>query len=107
MRQTFAFVGKTAPGSIIIFTYVLRSVIERRSTIPGARKMMDYIENNNAAWIFGLDPETIAGYLKPFHLELFADVGNSDYQATYLRPLQRNLTVSEIERIAQARVVLA
>jgi methyltransferase (TIGR00027 family) len=38
--RTLAFVGKSAPGSILIFTYVLKSVIERRSNIPGAAKQL-------------------------------------------------------------------
>jgi methyltransferase (TIGR00027 family) len=101
VRRTLAFVGKSAPGSLIVFTYVLKSVIERRSQIPGADRMLDTVAKN-APWIFGLEPAEIASFLAPFHLALIADVGSADYQAQYLQPLGRSLVVSEIERIVHA-----
>jgi methyltransferase (TIGR00027 family) len=103
--RTLAFVGKSAPGSILIFTYVLKSVIERRSNVPGADKMIDYAAENNYPWIFGLEPSNVPFFLKPFHLNPIADVGNADYQVGYLKPLGRSLVVSEGERIVQATVI--
>jgi len=103
--RTLAFFGKSALGSILIFTYVLKSIIERCSNIPGADKMMDYAAKNNYPWIFGLEPSNVPSFLKPFHLNLMADVGNADYQARYLKPLGRTLFVSEAERIVQATVI--
>jgi methyltransferase (TIGR00027 family) len=103
VRQTLSFVGKSAPGSIMVFTYVLRSIIERHSDIPDANRMMDVVAKT-AAWIFGLEPSSIQAFLQPFHLARVADVGNTDYQARYLKPLKRNLAVSEAERITQAVV---
>ncbi len=105
VRKTLAFVGRSAPGSVLVFTYVLKSVIERRSEIAGANKLMDMVAKNNAPWLFGLEPAAVAPFLEPFHLHLVADVGNAEYQAKYLKPLGRNLVVSEIERVAQAAVV--
>jgi methyltransferase (TIGR00027 family) len=103
VRQTLTFVGKSAPGSVIVFTYVLKSIIERRSDIPGADHMMDVVAQN-APWVFGLEPSEIPEFLKAFHLVLIADVGNADYQEKYLKPLGRNLVVSEGERIVHATV---
>lgn len=105
VRQTLAFVGTAAPGSILVFTYVLRSFVERRSDIPGTDKMMDMVAKRGSPWIFGLEPSNVAAYLAPFHLRLTADVGNADYQANYFKPVGRKLAVSEVERIAQATVV--
>ncbi len=102
--RTLAFVGTSAPGSILIFTYVLKSVVERRSEIPGADKMMDLIARRGAPWLFGLEPPDVPFFLQPFHLDLIADVGSADYQASYLKPIRRNLVVSEVERTAQAIV---
>ncbi len=104
VRQTLAFAGKSAPGSVMVFTYVLKSIIERRSGIPGAEKMMEVVAKNNAPWIFGLEPSSMQEFLKPFQLTLMADVGNADYQERYLKPLGRKLVVSEGERIVKARV---
>lgn len=103
VRRTLAFVGKSAPGSVLLFTYVLKSIIERRSDIPGADKMMDFVANDSP-WLFGLEPSTLADYLKPFGLKLVADVGNAFYQERYLQPLGRMLAVTEGERVAHAVV---
>jgi methyltransferase (TIGR00027 family) len=103
VQQTLAFVGNTAPGSSIVFTYVLKSVIERRSTIPGADHMLDVVAKQSP-WIFGLGPAGMREFLTPFHLTLLADVGNVDYQTKYLKPLGRTLVVSEVERIVHASV---
>lgn len=103
VQRTLSFVGKSAPGSRIAFTYVLKSIVERRSDIPGGDKMMDLVAKS-APWIFGLEPADTPVFLTPFHLTLKADVGNKEYQAQYLKPLGRNLVVSEVERIAYATV---
>jgi methyltransferase (TIGR00027 family) len=105
VRRTLAFVGTSAPGSILVFTYVLKSIIERRSDIPGAEKLMEVVAKRGSPWLFGLEPSSAASFLKPFHLHLVADVGNAEYQASYLKPLGRNLVVSEAERIIQATVI--
>lgn len=105
VRRTLAFVGKSAPGSILVFTYVLKSIIERRSDIPGADKLMDVVAKRGAPWLFGLEPSCVASFLQPFRLHAIADVGNAEYQARYLKPLRRNLVVFEGERIVQATVI--
>jgi len=103
VRQTLAFIGKLASGSIIVFTYVLKSIIERRSEIAGADHMMDVVAKQSP-WIFGMEPSGIQDFLKPYRLALVADVGNSDYQEKYLKPSGRDLIVFEGERIVQAAV---
>jgi len=105
VRRTLAFVGTSAPGSILVFTYVLKSIIERRSDLPGADKLMDVVAKRGAPWLFGLEPSGVPSFLKPFHLRLIVDVGNAEYQANYLKPLGRNLVVSECERSVQTTVI--
>jgi methyltransferase (TIGR00027 family) len=104
VRQTLAFVGSSAPGSVLVFTYVLKSLIERRSGLPGADKMMDRVVKQGAPWIFGLEPESLTSFLEPFHLHLLADVGSAEYQAHYFKPKKREIVVSEMERIAHTTV---
>ncbi|MGA9174055.1 MAG: SAM-dependent methyltransferase, partial [Thermoactinomyces sp.] len=93
VRRTLAFVGTSAHGSVIVFTYVLKSIIERRSDIPGADHMMDVVAKS-APWLFGLEPADISTFLNQFHLALQADVGNTYYQEKYLKPIRRNMVVS-------------
>jgi len=104
VRQTLAFVGASAPGSILVFTYILKSLIERRSGIAGAESMLDRMVKQGSPWLFGLEPADLASWLQPFHLEVLADVGSTDAQANFFKPLRRELAVSEMERIAQATV---
>lgn len=104
VQRTLTFVGKSVPGSILLFTYVLKSIIERRSNIPDAEHMLDVVAKT-APWVFGLEPSSLPSFLKPFHLALVADVGNADYQEKYLKPLGRNLVVFEGERVVQAAIV--
>jgi methyltransferase (TIGR00027 family) len=104
VRRTLAFVGKSCPGSILLFTYVLKSIIERSPDFPGADHLMDVVAKSSP-WIFGLKPSSIPAFLQPFHLALMADVGNADYQEKYLKPLKRALVVTEGERIVQATVI--
>lgn len=103
VRRTLEFVGRSAPESSIVFTYVLKSIIEGRSSIPGAERMMDRV-SEQAPWIFGLEPSEIQSYLAGFHLSLIEDVGSAEYRARYLKPLGRDETVFEGERIANAVV---
>jgi methyltransferase (TIGR00027 family) len=105
VRRTLAFVGKAASGSILVFTYVLKSIIERHADIPGADKLMDVMAKRHVSWLFGLEPSDVPSFLQPFHLHLIGDVGNTEYQARYLKPLGRNMVVSEVERIIQATVI--
>jgi methyltransferase (TIGR00027 family) len=102
--QTLSFIGKSAPSSSIVFTYVLKSVIERRSDIVGADKMMDFVARD-APFIFGLEPSELSDFLRPYNLSVMEDVGNADYQEKYFQPLGRVLAVAEVERIALATVV--
>ncbi len=104
VRKTLTFVGTSASGSTIAFTYVLKSIIDGDSDIPGARRLMTEVTKRGAPWIFGLDPQSIDEYLAPFQLVLKADVGAVDYNARYLKPRKRTLAISECERIAEAVV---
>ncbi len=103
VRQTLSFIGKSAPGSMLLFTYVLKSIIERRSDIPDAKRMMDTVAKQSP-WIFGLEPGSIPAYVQSFHLALAADAGSVEYKEKYLQPLRRSLDVFAGERIVYAVV---
>jgi methyltransferase (TIGR00027 family) len=104
VRATLDCVGKCAPGSRLVFTYVLKSIIERRSDIPNANQMMDRVKQQ-APWIFGLEPAGLTQYLETFHLKLLEDAGAAEYRVRYLEPLGRKDKVFPGERIVSAQVV--
>jgi methyltransferase (TIGR00027 family) len=101
VHQTLSFIAKSALGSSVVFTYVLKRVIERRSDIVGADKMMDFVARD-APFIFGLEPSDLPVFLKPYNLSLTEDVGSTEFQERYLKPIGRLLPVADVERIACA-----
>ncbi|GMA98150.1 SAM-dependent methyltransferase [Pelosinus sp. IPA-1] len=103
--NTLRFISKISPGSILVFTYILKSVIEKNSDIEGAYDLVKYLEKYGITWHFGLDPSDVSSFLKKFNLKLIEDVGTAYFQKKYLKPLGRQLNVSEIERIVYATVI--
>lgn len=103
IKSILGFISKTAIGSTVVFTYVLRSVINKTSGIEGANNMMDYFATKDQEWKFGLEPANSSEFLKQFELTLVEDVGASYYQEKYLKPVGRKLDVSEIERVIYAK----
>lgn len=105
VKNTLACISKASSGSRVVFSYVLKNVIDKNSDITGADSLVNYFESKDQSWVFGLDPANLVDFLKPFHLTLVEDVDASYYQENYLKPLNRNLEVSKIERIAYAKII--
>ncbi|MFQ5825587.1 MAG: class I SAM-dependent methyltransferase [bacterium] len=105
VESTLKYISKTCSGSMIVFTYILKSVIDGSSNIEGADTLMKIISKAKVPWIFGLEPSNIKEFLQQYNLSLIEDIGASYYQEKYLKPLGRNLNVFEVERIAFAKVI--
>ena len=103
IKNILRFISKAATGSTVVFTYILKSVIDKTSGIEGANNIMDYFETKDQEWKFGLEPSNISEFLKPFELTLIEDVGASYYRERYLKPVDRKLDVSEVERVIYAK----
>lgn len=102
VRSTLASVGRSAPGSGLVFTYVLPSRTGRnayRGWSDALRQQLGSAE----PWLFGVDPVELPGLLGAFGLSLVQDVGAADYQTRYLEPIGRRLEV-EGERVTVAVV---
>lgn len=104
--STLKYISKTSPGSRVVFTYVLKSVIDGTSNLVGADNLMKIMTKKaKSPFIFGLEPSNIKEFLLHYNLSLIEDIGASYHQEKYLKPIGRNLNVSEVERIAFAEVV--
>ena len=79
-------------------------MIENRSNIPGADSAKDLMDKGKTHWLFGLNPSDVRPFLKQFSLELEADLGETEYQERYFKPLGRRMLVSKVERTVQSRV---
>ena len=102
VEEVFQFFSQLSNDSYLIFTYILKDVIERKT--EKANKMMGYLEKKGSPFLFGINPSEIKTFLSKYNLEMIADVGTEYYQENYLEPLNRNILVTEIERINLSRV---
>ena len=99
------YVAQAAPGSKIIFSYILKSFIDGKYIHEGIKAIYKYMrKQNNPLWIYGLDPTDVGDYLSKYSLSLIEDVGSEELQERYMKLGNLNLSVFEIERIALAEV---
>jgi methyltransferase (TIGR00027 family) len=100
VRRTLSFIGAAPKGSVLVFTYVISSIIERKT--PEAEKLMDTLRDQGSPWYFGLEPAGVPDYLKAFHLKVISDFGAKEYAAHYVKPLGRDLTLAEAEHTVES-----
>jgi len=100
------YVAQAAPGSKIVFTYVLKSLIEGKDLNNSTKKSFyKWLVKGFKMFIYGLDPEDINDYLSKYSLSLIEDIGREEVQERYMKLVGLDLKVFEIERIALAKVV--
>ena len=105
LHDTLRFVGGSAPGSQLAFSYVLQRFIDDRSAFPELSDLWDSTcKGEDPLWKSGLHPADVADLLARFGLHVCEEVGASEHVARYLEPRGRGLGVSEIERIVLAEV---
>ena len=104
VAQTLRFVGKCAVGSRVVFTYVLRWIIEHPERDREAMALMKLSKMKMAPFIFGLEPAEIPAFLQGFHLRVLEDAGDEYYRKNWLGPMGRKLDVTYGERICLAEV---
>ena len=104
--NTMKYVAQAAPGSKIVFTYVLKSFIEGKN-LKGAteKSMYKWLVKGFKMFIYGLDPAEMRDYLSKYNLSLIEDIGREEVQERYMKLVDLDLKVFEIERIALAKVV--
>ena len=72
-------IGETAAeGSILLFTYIDRAVLDKPESFFGARKLIDRLRSYGEPWTFGLDPGKVGSYLATRRFELLKDVSVAD-----------------------------
>ncbi len=104
--NTMKYVAQAAPGSKIVFTYILKSLIEGKDLNDIAKKgMYKWMVKWLKMWIYGLDPKDISDYLSKYNLSLIEDIGSREMKERYMKKVNLGLDVFEIERIALAEVI--
>jgi methyltransferase (TIGR00027 family) len=72
-------IGETAAkGSILLFTYVDRAVLQNPEKFFGGLRLIERLRSYGEPWTFGLDPGEVCSYLAARRLELVKDVSASE-----------------------------
>lgn len=99
-----SWIGRSAKGSVVAFTYVHRGLLDRRMTFEGGEQILANVQKLGEPWTFGLYPDEVAPFLAQSGLELVEDLGADDYRRRYLGSASRTLRGYGFYRLAVARV---
>ena len=97
-------IASLAPGSELVFTYVLEEAVTGRFRADRSEDFRRVTSRLPEPWLFGIDPSNLQAFLADRGLVLCEDLGAEQHIARYLQPIHRELSVSQIERIARASV---
>ena len=103
--NTMKYVAQAAPGSNIVFTYILKSFIEGKNIHKDIKTMYKSVVKRYKLWIYGLDPKDMSDYLSKYNLSLIEDIGSTEMKERYMKKVNLGLDVFEIERIALAKII--
>lgn len=67
-------------------------------------KLFKTVQKKDFKWLNGFNPKELPDYLSQYSLTLIEDIGASEYQERYLKPINREMNVFEIECVALAEV---
>ena len=96
-------IRQSARGSVLLFSYIHRGVLERPGAFFGAEKLMSRLESYGEPWTFGLRPKELAGYLAARGLRLMGDLSVTEIWRRAGRP-STELHGYEFYRLASASV---
>jgi methyltransferase (TIGR00027 family) len=79
-------VQQAAPGSILLFTYIDRAVLDHPERFFGAAKLMARLESYGEPWTFGYCPDELSKYLAARGFHLLANLSVADVWRQAGRP---------------------
>ena len=101
---TLRFCAGAVAGSMVIFTYVHRQVLDAPEAFAGTEKLFATLGASHERWTFGLDPARLESFLAERGLKLDEDVGAAEYRARCYGPAASGMRGYEFYRIAIAHV---
>ncbi|HWO24079.1 MAG TPA: SAM-dependent methyltransferase [Kofleriaceae bacterium] len=91
-----------APGSVVIFDYILPSVVDGSCTLEFANKLREQLAQRGEPIRSGIEPEHLASYLRENGLRLVDDVGHDQLRERYMGRGGWKIKIYEFLRIARA-----
>lgn len=79
--STLRFVGKSAPGSRLAFTYVHRGLLDGSGAFSVSPNVRRHLKRAGEPWTFGFYPAELPPYLAARGLQLKEDLGAIEYGA--------------------------
>jgi O-methyltransferase involved in polyketide biosynthesis len=102
--DVLAAIGRCAPGTSVVFTYIHRGAIDGSTYFDGADKMLANVRALGEPWNFGIEPSELASFVGRSGLELRENLGADEYRARYLGPSDTHVGYA-FYRIAVADVM--
>lgn len=84
VAKILRFVGGCAAGTVLVFTYIHRGVIDHTVHFEGAELLRENVERLGEPWKFGLEPSEVGAFVSRFGLALEDDLGADEYRAKYM-----------------------
>jgi methyltransferase (TIGR00027 family) len=100
VRKIFYFLAKAAPGSCLAFTYVRKDFLDGKADYRWDSGYKRFVATK--VWRFGLEPDSVAGFLTGYGWGLIEDVGYDELARRYIAPSRRGLASTPVERIVYA-----
>ena len=79
-------IARAAYGSVLLFTYVDRSVLDKPELYFGAKKLLSRLHAYGEPWTFGLYPDDIEQYLGARKMRLIRDLSVAEVWKSVGRP---------------------
>jgi methyltransferase (TIGR00027 family) len=102
---TLGFVARrSASGSVIVFDYVLASVLDGSCGMRGAQNERDRMVRTDEPFTFGIEPRSLGSFLSGLGFRDANDVGGDELRERFFPPSRRSVYVKPWWRIARAVV---
>jgi methyltransferase (TIGR00027 family) len=112
--ETLHFVAKNSgPGSSILFSYIIKSVVDGTCELEGAREIRrafsrggiaDFSSNQGDRLMFGIEEGTIEAFLSERGFQQIKDISGDYYEAKYFTGPNRNRKACCLCRVVYAMV---
>jgi methyltransferase (TIGR00027 family) len=93
------------PGSALLFTYVEEAALDPDTVaFPEARQWVSAVRSRGEPWIFGLDPGSLADFLRDRRFVMVADTSTAEAGRAYFPPRGREERGSGLYHVVHASI---
>lgn len=107
VEAVLAFVGRMAPGTLLVFDHLYRSTLEGRSEDAEWPRVREFMASKGEPFTFGIDPDQLGALLARHRLELREHVPPDELTRRYLTDGQGRVPYRPFASFALATAVVA